>query len=33
MINSKESELIESNHSRKTGHQVKDVVDIPQSHL
>ena len=31
--NSKERELIEHTSSRKTGHQVRDGVAIPQSHL
>jgi hypothetical protein len=31
--NSKEKELIEPTSSRKTGHQVRDGVAIPQSHL
>jgi hypothetical protein len=33
MLNSKERELIELISSRKTGHQVRDGVAIPQSHL
>jgi hypothetical protein len=33
MPNSRESELIEPTFSRKTGHQVRDEVAIPQSHL
>jgi hypothetical protein len=30
---SKKRELIESTSSRKTGHQIRDVVAIPQSHF
>jgi hypothetical protein len=33
MPNSRERELIEPTSSRKTGHQVRDGVAIPQSHL
>ena len=33
MPNSGERELVESTSSRKTGHQVRDGVAIPQSHL
>jgi hypothetical protein len=33
MPDSRERELIEPTSSRKTGHQVKDGVAIPQSHL
>jgi hypothetical protein len=33
MPDSRERELIESTSSRKTGHQVRDGVAIPQSHL
>jgi hypothetical protein len=33
MLNSRERELIETTSSRKTGHQVRDGVAIPQSHL
>jgi hypothetical protein len=33
MYNSRERELIESTSSRKIGHQVRDGVDFPQSHL
>jgi hypothetical protein len=32
-IENRERELIEPNSSRKTGHQVRDGVAIPQSHL
>ena len=33
MPDSRERELIEPPSSRKTGHQVKDVVDMTHSHL
>ena len=33
MPDSRERELIEPTSSRKTGHQVRDGVAIPQSHL
>jgi hypothetical protein len=33
MPNNRERELIEPTSSRKTGHQVRDGVPIPQSHL
>ena len=33
MPNSRERELIEPTSNRKTGHQVRDGVAIPQSHL
>ena len=33
MLDSRERELIELTSSRKTGHQVRDRVAIPQSHL
>jgi hypothetical protein len=33
MPNSRERELIETTSSRKTGHQVREVVDISQSKL
>ena len=33
MPNSREGEFIELTSSRKTGHQVRDGVAIPQSHL
>jgi hypothetical protein len=33
MLNSRESELIKPTSSRKTGHQVRDGVAIPQSQL
>ena len=33
MLDSRESEFIEPTSSRKTGHQVRDGVAIPQSHL
>jgi hypothetical protein len=33
MPDSRERELIEPTSIRKTGHQVRDGVDIPQSHL
>ena len=33
MPNSRERELIEPNSSRKTGHQVRDGVAMPQSHI
>ena len=32
-VNSKEGELIKPTSSRKTGHQVRDGVATPQSHL
>jgi hypothetical protein len=33
MPENRDKELIESTSSRKTGHQVRDRVAIPQSHL
>ena len=33
MFNSRKRELIEPTSSRKTGHQMRDGVAIPQSHL
>jgi hypothetical protein len=33
LMNRRERELIELTSSRKTGHQVRDGVAIPQSHL
>ena len=33
MPDTKERELIEPTSNRKTGHQVRDGVSIPQSHL